>query len=250
MKKKMCGLFVVVNFIAMVSSAQQYPLSNSSTTVSTATRSDEAMLVKLRESQTRSDDALFLEYINGFKISVKANDRDFTCTEILSEGKLGEYGKLVEKKLQDSPHLYYDLLNGPDDLQKLCPMYDGMELSEKAHIWSLILSSMAYYESTCRPKITAKGTNGTAIGYFQLFSGREHRFSNYGCVKGDGQRPGASVVCAASMLQDQIMRDGLLFSSRSYWEVLRPQVKPKRRRADDIQLAIKKYPACNGSRYL
>lgn len=161
------------------------------------------------------------------------------CENFAANGEVKKWGRTIEKELDKDRH--QSLYAGPSDIRSRCPMYDQMNDEDKKGLWILIISAMTHYESTCGVSETAKGPNGTAAGLLQLHRGKEANYSK-GCRNGDADTADRSIVCGMSMLNDQVERNGLVFSRKSYWDVLRPQGES--RKATRIQAVIGKYPAC------
>lgn len=145
------------------------------------------------------------------------------CSSFVSETGLGKWGKSISKNLNANDFAY--LFEGTDDLRKVCPSYGSLKSSEKKIIWIAIINVMAIGESTCGtdPRMNrAQGPNGRLAGVIQLHSGKEQNYSG-GCNKGDSKTPETTLNCTLHMMDDQLRRDGKLFSRKSYWDVLRPQ---------------------------
>lgn len=139
------------------------------------------------------------------------------------------------------------LLTDGGSITKYCPKYSTMDLEKKALVWVAVLTMIAHFESSC--DISSKnrgGPNGTAYGYYQLHLGKEHFYDGDSkfCSKNASKSPEQSHLCMLGMLELQLEKQGgEIFSSRSYWEVLRPKGRAKK--ADDIQRAISRSSLCN-----
>jgi len=170
-----------------------------------------------------------------------------TCNTLIDRDQiLGLLGKSVYNQFIQNAGLYTHLLDG-GALKKDCTKYSQMrDVKQKALVWVLILTVMAHFESSCRAGANTKGPNGTAYGYYQLHLGQEDKYDGASneCVKNASKDPAQSSKCVLKMLDMQLERDnGVLFSNKSYWDVLRP--KGAAQRADDIERAIQKSSYCN-----
>lgn len=170
-----------------------------------------------------------------------------TCNTLIDRDQiLGLLGKSVYNQFIQNAGLYTHLLDG-GALKKDCTKYSQMrDVKQKALVWVLILTVMAHFESSCRAGANTKGPNGTAYGYYQLHLGQEDKYDGASneCVKYASKDPAQSSKCVLKMLDMQLERDnGVLFSNKSYWDVLRP--KGAAQRADDIERAIQKSSYCN-----
>lgn len=161
------------------------------------------------------------------------------CDNFAGDGEVNKWGLIIERELDKDRH--QALYNAPSDVRRLCPKYTEMNDEDKKGLWILIISAMTHYESTCIVSESAKGPNGTAAGLLQLHRGKEANYSS-GCRNGDASTAERSLICGISMLNDQVERGEVLFSRRSYWDVLRPQGQS--RKASRIQAVIGQYPAC------
>ncbi|WP_413288115.1 hypothetical protein [Bdellovibrio sp. HCB337] len=163
------------------------------------------------------------------------------CDNFVGNGEVNAWGDVVNSELGKPK--YQTLINqGPRDIKEHCPNYDRMSIADRKGLVVLTMTAMAHYESSCNFRETATGPNGTAAGLLQLHKGKEGRYSS-GCRNGDSASAQRTLVCGLSMLNDQIVGRGeRLFSSASYWEVLRPRGRSKK--AKKIMAAITKYPAC------
>lgn len=119
-----------------------------------------------------------------------------------------------------------NLYKGGTVKTKYCPRYAKMTAKERSIVWVFILTAMAHFESSCKPTATNKGgPNGTAYGFYQLHRGFEANYDGDKgiCQNGDAGKPIAASKCTLAMLEKQFeVREGELFSSKSYWDVLRP----------------------------
>lgn len=187
------------------------------------------------EMNAITDGALDIEII-----SDKMNYSD-KCENFVGDGEVNKWGEVVQKEL--SKDKYGALLKqGPKDIGLYCPNFSGMNMDERKSLNILILTAMAHYESSCNFREKAPGPNGTAAGLLQLHRGKEGQYSS-GCRNGDSASAERTLICGLSMLNDQVVARGeRLFSSASYWEVLRPRGRSQK--AKKIMAAINKFSAC------
>lgn len=141
------------------------------------------------------------------------------------------------------PALFEDRLNqgAASDLIKYCPNYPNLEDDQKKIILLRLVDGMAFFESSCKTTATAMGPNGTAFGILQLHLGREQDYARY-CKKFDAKNPKKSLTCGLDMLEDQVQNNKRIFSSVSYWDVLRP--RGSARKAYTIASHLWYYPLC------
>lgn len=169
------------------------------------------------------------------------------CVSFMNEREfLGQAGQNIFKAItEEGEHLFPKLMGG-GTLIRYCKRYPTMTPNQKALVWVLVLTAVAHFESSCVITAKAKGPNGQAHGYFQLHKGSEHNYDNKMgiCVRNASTNEKQSSRCALAMLEYQYQRtNGNLFSSDSYWDVLRPRGRAQR--ADDIQRALSKSTLCN-----
>ena len=150
----------------------------------------------------------------------------------LAELSPSKFPKLFEHQIKKG---------APTDLLKYCPNYPNLRDDQKKLIIMRILDAMVFFESTCISTARAKGPYGTAFGILQLHYGREDDYARQ-CRKYDSKSPKRSINCALDMLHDQIENTQRIFSSGSYWDVLRPRGQAKK--AYKIASHIWYYPLC------
>lgn len=188
-------------------------------------------------------EALFKAAAEITRLQEKMNHADL-CEKFAGEDGLGRYGQYISEeviKKNGENYKYNHLMQGPPDLVRACPAFTEMSEDQKAGLYVLIVNAMANYESSCNIKETARGPNGKLIGLLQLHYQKEHRYSR-GCQQGDAAKASTTFSCGFSMLDDQVRRDGVLFSSKSYWDVLR--LNSKTFKAKKIVSTISKYEPC------
>lgn len=185
------------------------------------------------------------EHLNKINGSVWAN----ACGGFIDNGKIGAYGELIRSEIS-KPGQLMSIKNGDQDLAGLCPNYPVMDDSSKANVFLLIMTSMAFEESSCDNNQTARGPNGTLKGFFQLHLGKE---ASYGpeCRNYDSRTPTGSIMCAMSVINKQMGSGNLFRQETNYWDVLRPQRwNPKTKRYipnpsyAKIRSAISKFAPC------
>lgn len=172
-----------------------------------------------------------------------------TCDGFVKDGKIGLYGQIVREEVM-KPAALKNLKQGDADLSRLCPNYASMNTSSKANVILLIMTSMAYEESSCNNNKSARGPNGTAKGFFQLHSGRESNYSP-DCANYDSRTPRGSITCALSILDKQMSEGNLFRQDENYWDVLRPKRWSKKTKSyfpnpsfKEIRSAISSFEPC------
>jgi hypothetical protein len=164
------------------------------------------------------------------------------------EDHLGPLGESVYQLLAQKNSDFEKVLEG-GNITRYCPKYAEMAQDQKAFVWTLIMTTMAHFESSCKISASIKGPNGMTYGYYQLHKGQESRYvrNKRHCSNNSSQDGKLSSACALSMINDQLNRTGgNLFSRDSYWDVLRPQGHAQK--ADDIQRALSRFSLCNPKR--
>ncbi len=185
-------------------------------------------------------DPAFLYQVNDIT-DVTEQFASASCLPFSDEDDIGVWGAVVAKQI--SSGAVPSLSVGPPDLINACPNYNSTRFSEtqKENLWVLIMTSMSHYESSCVKAITAKGPNGRAGGLLQLAVGNEQAYSP-SCRRGDATDPARALICGMAMLNEQVQKDGILFSDNSYWAVLRPNNRV--RKAARIKAAIASFAGC------
>ena len=155
----------------------------------------------------------------------------------------GDLGQFISRELLSQPKQYSELLNA-SAMNSACAKYNELTVNQRILIWTLTLAAMAHFESSCNQNASAKGPNGTAYGLFQLHKNKEAGYDNNlkVCQNGDSQNPKRSSQCVLSMLNQQIKNTGLIFTNKSYWDVLRPNGSSKK--AKVIYKAISNSAIC------
>lgn len=182
----------------------------------------------------------------------KINEQEWanSCGEFINNGQIGKYGEMIRNEISKSNQLS-NIKRGDEDLVALCPNYTMMNDSSKANVFLLILTSMAFEESSCDNSKSARGPNGTAKGFFQLHLGKE---ASYGpeCNNYDSRTPAGSIVCALSVINKQMGEGNLFRQDSNYWDVLRPQRWSAKKRKyfanpsyEQIRSAIAEFAPCN-----
>ena len=163
------------------------------------------------------------------------------CGKYVTGSSYGKWGQQITAALDSNQ--YDEMMRGSSDIKQLCPGYDQLSREGKQGLWVVILAAMANHESSCRinPPLHG-GPNGTLVGLYQLHNGHEHLYSPAGCRNGDGKGGESSIRCTMSMLNDQMGREGKLFSNKAYWEVLHPG-SPKKIYLE-IQQNVRSYGLC------
>lgn len=168
------------------------------------------------------------------------------CTSFMDEQQfLGDNGIAIYKLVSGHAKDYANLIKG-GEINKYCPRYSKMNIKQKGLVWVILLTMVAHFESSCNMKAHAKGPNGTAQGFYQLHKGKEQDYTDHSgaCGKNSSLNPNQSSACALAMLDDQLQKTGgVLFSPKSYWDVLRPRGKAKK--AGQIAKTLSRSALCN-----
>lgn len=205
-------------------------------------------------------DMVMPSYLEEFADAINAAQMTFntsyplSTTEVnddcvaLMDGKMisGDVGRALSGIFIENASKLDDLVTGGSVRAKYCPQYSKMTLKEKSIVWVFILTAMAHFESSCSRTANAKGPNGTVYGYYQLHRGKEDAYDGGKgfCHKGDAAKPVAASKCTLGMLEKQFeVRQGELFSPKSYWDVLRPAGHAKK--AGIIKKALMRSSLCN-----
>lgn len=224
--------------------------------VQAPTTQAEGLNVKLLEA---SEELMFPGYADEFSklinmiqlthdvaYNLSTNEISDSCKVMMNSNfALGPVGQYISHTMLSNPSLFKPLFQGAS-LNNYCPQYSKMNEKQRAQVWVLIMTSMTFFESSCNPKVAAKGPNGTAYGYFQLHKGYEDQYDGTTnvCKKGDAGDPYKASKCALGMMVKQFDRDsGELFSNRSYWDVLRPNGSSQKARL--IRKALYNSSLCN-----
>lgn len=172
-----------------------------------------------------------------------------SCDGFVKDGQIGVYGQIVREQIM-KPAAFSHIKAGDADLSRLCPNYTSMNNSSKANVILLIMTSMAFEESTCNNDKSARGPNGTAKGFFQLHSGRESSY-NPDCENYASRTPRGSITCALKMLDKQMSEGNLFRQEENYWDVLRPMRWSKKTKSyfpnpsfAEIRSAISSFEPC------
>lgn len=170
-----------------------------------------------------------------------------SCITFIDENQfLGSAGFNIFKAMSEEGATLFPRLTQGGNISRYCRRYPAMNQNQKALVWVLLMTTVAHFESSCAITAKAKGPNGVANGFFQLHKGSEQNYDNKMgiCVKNASMSEKLSSRCALAMLEYQYERtNGNLFSSDSYWDVLRPRGRAQR--ADDIQRALSRSTLCN-----
>lgn len=165
------------------------------------------------------------------------------CSQYINaDGTYGSLGQTIVASIRDRGEdsiFYSDRLLGH---AHSCPNWPNLSNAEKEHFWVWTITSIVHAESTCRRgRISARGTNGTAVGPLQMEleaslnrarASREYPHPN--CVGPSitrGPQPDLlgshenNLRCGLDVLEKQLMTNKPLYrTERSrdiYWEKLR-----------------------------
>lgn len=203
---------------------------------------DEMYKQSIEEFTDVINDELDKYDLNGIEV-------DERCSKFMdAKMVLGPQGQYIKSEIVKNPKKYPFLIESTE-MKNLCPQYSTMNVNDRAFVWTLVLTAMAHLESNCNSKVTAKGPNGTAAGFYQLHWGKEDYYDgeNSTCFKNSGKDPQGSSRCALSMLDNQMKNfEGKLFVKKSYWDVLRPNGAASRssKAPQKIKKALVNHKAC------
>jgi len=239
-------------FVLCLTISSQKSFAQSSQTHSNESFSDEKMNEMVPFEFYAGE---FTDLINELQLALKSsyslsgNQVADSCILLMDKNQIqGPVGQYITQVFKVHHKKLTHLLHG-GSLNAICPQYSKMSLEKKSTLWTLILASIAHFESSCNPKVPNKGPNGIAYGYYQLHKGKEDLYDlkDIGlCTKNSSGDPKLASKCALSMLERQFIYDnGVLFSSRSYWDVLRPRGQSQK--AKLIRSAIIKSALCTKS---
>ena len=195
----------------------------------------------------------FMDIVNNdnefFEFPINGVEVDERCTKFMNTNlTLGKLGQYIKNEVQSNAKKYPYLL-GSSQMKSLCPKYSNMNVSDKAFIWTLVMTTMAHLESNCNINASIKGPNGKTSGFYQLHNGKEDFYDGEKseCFKYAGADPQSSSRCALAMLDLQMKNnDGALFTKKSYWDVLRPSgvASSLSKAPQKIKKAITNHRAC------
>lgn len=141
--------------------------------------------------------------------------RKRTCKVFIGkDGQMGHMGKKMNEAIKHheaefmQEHSGRKCFSADRTWRDICPGFKNFSKEKQAQFIAHLGGQMAYYESTCRKKITTKGRNDTAIGYFQLedsFEQRMKRDKRY-CphVPTVMTNDDVQVNCALSIMRDTV----------------------------------------------
>jgi hypothetical protein len=205
------------------------------------------------EAQTHESIEQFIDIVNNdnefFEFPINGVEVHERCNKFMNANlTLGPLGQYINNEVQSNAKKYPYLL-GSSQMKSLCPKYSKMNMSEKAFVWTLVMTTMAHLESNCNIKASTKGPNGETSGFYQLHNGKEDFYDGdkSECFKFAGADPQSSSRCALAMLDLQMKNnDGLLFTKKSYWDVLRPSgvASSLAKAPQKINKAITNHRAC------
>lgn len=154
-----------------------------------------------------------------------------------SRAWLPEWNEIIGDAIDAfGPHLKAGTL-AKADITSLCPNYFSASDKEKKAFWALFTASIACPESSFDPHNTYFESFGSwSEGLMQLSYGDERGHKNCEIVKTSGstsdpnapakgniQDPRVNLRCSTSILDDQLIAKGKLFTDKSwYWSTLGP----------------------------
>ena len=136
-------------------------------------RIDESVI----QMQVKKELAIMEKEIDAKKeiaMAIKANEWAQACGQFTNSESIGGWGKAVMSMVtvEKTPELYL----GATDFDKYCPLYPNLSERNKQHVWALILTAMAFFESSCDPKKAGAGPNGDLMGLLQLHLDKEQGY--------------------------------------------------------------------------
>tara|TARA_R110000868_G_scaffold75979_13_gene218956 strand:+ start:2321 stop:3316 length:996 start_codon:yes stop_codon:yes gene_type:complete len=160
---------------------------------------------------------------------------------IESDGSYGSLGQTIVASIRDRGEDSVFYSNDAQGFRSWCPNWQNLSNSEKEHFWVWTITAIAHAESTCRTgRISARGTNGTAVGPLQMeleaHLNRARASSEYphrNCVGPSLRGPQPDLLgshennlrCGLDVLEKQLSQGTPLYrSGRSrdiYWQKLR-----------------------------
>ncbi len=170
------------------------------------------------------------------------------CESFVQDEMIGKYGHFIRSKVM-TPGSFLNFKKGDPDLMRLCPNFKLMNESNKANVAVLLLTAMAFEESSCNNAETARGPNGTAAGFLQLHLGKEANYAS-ACKNFDSKTSEGSLSCGLAIIDKQMAKGNLFRQEGNYWDVLRPQRYTKSRgyfanpSFTKIRNAIASFPPC------
>lgn len=172
------------------------------------------------------------------------------CESFVKDEFIGKHGEFIRRKMRETGS-YPNLKRGDADLNRLCPNYSDMTENNKANVALVLLTAMAFEESSCKNDNTGKGVNGAAGGFFQLHAGAEGDYSS-GCKDYDSKTPEGSISCTLAMINKTMSKGNLFRQKGMYWDVLRPMRWVAKTKSyvpnpsyAKIRKAITSFPACH-----
>jgi hypothetical protein len=116
-------------------------------------------------------------------------------------------------------------INGFSDFKYICPNYTYYDATDRVIVWNVLLSNMAFRESTCNSNaFLKKSPDGSgAYGPYQQPNPMKigiEKSTYRECSKKDSAYADSATYCALDMLAFQ-QKSSPLFSNNSYWDVLR-----------------------------
>lgn len=148
-----------------------------------------------------------------------------------------------------------DLLKAqPRDMEAFCPNYSSLQVEDKKAVWLMLISAMAYFESSFNPKLAhqekfknSKAEFVVSRGLMQLSRESSRHF---GCKiekEADLEDPKINLSCAVRIMTNHVSQDGVIAKKvderwrggARYWYVLRAQ-----KTLPVIRKAVRKLSQC------
>ena len=177
------------------------------------------------------------------------------CDKFLNnEGEPGEWGNIILKKIESLPEdelkdSFYS--NNIPDMPFVCQNFSEFSNELKKKFWVWTFASIAWEESSCKPKAAAAGVNCKAVGLLQLEgSARLRKGRGESCQVAEVTTPKNNLACGVDILNDQLLGQksnyfkgtkatGELFWKSSYWLHMRLKGKDEQQREATKRKLIK-----------
>lgn len=171
------------------------------------------------------------------------------CENFAGPRGLGEWGRELVDLVRRGKGS--ELVAGTSDMDRYCPNYDKLTLTEKGYVLVMLVASKTFLEASCDPRKKTRGPYGMARGLMQLHDGQEDKYAT-DCVKGDSRTVRGTLRCWLSMMDKQVEVTGKLFTDWSHFGTMRPKgdlIRTKSgpryiRLSAPIQNSMQRLPLC------
>lgn len=161
------------------------------------------------------------------------------------DGRLGDWGTYAATLIRDRPDIYAK--KEFSDTAKWCPSYSSLNATQREIVWVSVLSSIASPESSCDPSDVGKGTDGAALGLFQVWNNMIPDTCKFAT---DLHKPNQNIKCAVDRLSWELGNRNTLRTTtgNTYWGTLRSDPATIDAKGSQTFLALMgKIPLCNSS---